>query len=126
MLAIGAGHSFVILLREGFPVKVLNPVKAVPEVCTTFCATANPVDILVAVTNRGPRDHRRDRRVAASESSRMPTSTRPARACCGAPWATSSDNQRRPGRHARRSQRLLMLRMSPDEGCLPYPGFPKP
>ena len=51
-LAIGAGHSFVILLREGFPVNVLNPVKAVPEVCTTFCATANPVDILVAVTNR--------------------------------------------------------------------------
>jgi uncharacterized protein len=42
----------VILLREGFPVNVLNPVKAVPEVCTIFCATANPVDILVAVTNR--------------------------------------------------------------------------
>jgi adenosine/AMP kinase len=52
-LAIGAGHSFVILLREGFPINVLNPVKAVPEVCTIFCATANPVDILVAVTNRG-------------------------------------------------------------------------
>ena len=52
-LAIGAGHSFVILLREGFPVNVLNPVKAVPEVCTIFCATANPVDILVAVTDRG-------------------------------------------------------------------------
>ena len=48
-----AGHSFVILLREGFPVNVLNPVKAVPEVCTIFCATANPVDVLVAVTNRG-------------------------------------------------------------------------
>jgi uncharacterized protein len=52
VLAIGAGHSFVILLREGFPGNVLNPVKAVPEVCTIFCATANPVDILVAVTNR--------------------------------------------------------------------------
>ena len=52
-LAIGAGHSFVILLREGFPVNVLNPVKAVPEVCTIFCATANPVDVLVAVTSRG-------------------------------------------------------------------------
>jgi uncharacterized protein len=52
VLAIGAGHSFVILLREGFPVNVLNPVKAVTEVCTIFCATANPVDILVAVTNR--------------------------------------------------------------------------
>ncbi len=51
--AIGAGHSFVILLREGFPVNVLNPVKAVPEVCTIFCATANPVQVLVAVTARG-------------------------------------------------------------------------
>ena len=49
---IGAGHSFVVLLREGFPVNVLNPVKAVPEVCTVFCATANPVDVLVAVTER--------------------------------------------------------------------------
>ncbi|HEX9043145.1 MAG TPA: adenosine-specific kinase [Trebonia sp.] len=52
-LAIGAGHSFVILLREGFPVNVLNAVKAVPEVCGIFCATANPVDIVVAVTARG-------------------------------------------------------------------------
>jgi adenosine/AMP kinase len=52
-LAIGAGHSFVILLRGGFPVNVLNPVKLVPEVCTVFCATANPVDVLVAVTDRG-------------------------------------------------------------------------
>ena len=43
----------MILLREGFPVNVLNPVKAVPEVCTIFCATANPVDVLVAVTNGG-------------------------------------------------------------------------
>jgi uncharacterized protein len=52
-LAIGAGHAFVILLREGFPVNVLNPIKAVPEVCTIFCATANPLDVLVAVTGRG-------------------------------------------------------------------------
>ena len=52
-LAIGAGHAFVILLEEGFPVNVLNPVKAVPEVCTIFCATANPVQILVATTDRG-------------------------------------------------------------------------
>lgn len=51
--AIAAGHTFVILLRNGFPLNVLNPVKAVPEVCTIFCATANPVDILVAVTSRG-------------------------------------------------------------------------
>jgi uncharacterized protein len=52
-LAIGAGHCFVIFLRDGFPVNVLNPVKAVPEVCTIYCATANPVDVLVAVSSRG-------------------------------------------------------------------------
>jgi len=51
--AAGAGYSFVIMLRDGFPVNVLNPVKAVPEVCTIFCATANQVDLLVAVTDRG-------------------------------------------------------------------------
>jgi uncharacterized protein len=52
-LAIAAGHCFVIFLRGGFPVSVLNPVKAVPEVCTIHCATANPVEIVVAVTTRG-------------------------------------------------------------------------
>nr|WP_307857282.1 adenosine-specific kinase [Mycobacterium sp. SM1] len=52
-LAIAAGHCFVIFLRAGFPVNILNPVKAVPEVCTIYCATANPVDIVVAVTPRG-------------------------------------------------------------------------
>jgi adenosine/AMP kinase len=52
-LAIAAGHCFVVLLREGYPINVLNPMKAVPEVCTIFCATANQVDVLVAVTERG-------------------------------------------------------------------------
>jgi hypothetical protein len=42
----------VVLLREGFPVNVLNPLKGVPEVCTIICATANPVEVLVAVTER--------------------------------------------------------------------------
>jgi len=51
--AIGAGHHFVILLRDGYPLNVLNPVRAVPEVCGIFCATANPVDVVVAVTRRG-------------------------------------------------------------------------
>jgi uncharacterized protein len=51
--AIAAGHAFVIMLRGGFPVSVMNQVKAVPEVCTVFCATANSVEILVAVTERG-------------------------------------------------------------------------
>jgi uncharacterized protein len=50
---IGAGHSFVILLRNGFPVNVLNQLKSVPEVCTIFCATANPVALLVAVHELG-------------------------------------------------------------------------
>jgi adenosine/AMP kinase len=52
--AIGAGHSFVLFLGEGFyPVNVLNVVKAVPEVCRIFCATANPTDVLVAETGQG-------------------------------------------------------------------------
>jgi adenosine/AMP kinase len=52
-LAIGAGHAFIVLLREGFPINVLNQVKAVPEVCGIYCATANEVDVVVAVTGRG-------------------------------------------------------------------------
>jgi len=52
-LAIGAGHVFLILLRQGFPVNVLNQVKLVPEVCGIYCATANPVEVLVARTERG-------------------------------------------------------------------------
>lgn len=52
-LAVGAGHSFVVFLREGFPVNVLNQVKAVPEVCQIYCATANPVQVLVARTAQG-------------------------------------------------------------------------
>ena len=51
--SIAAGHAFVIMLREGFPVNVMNAVKAVPEVCTIFCATANPVGVLIAVTDAG-------------------------------------------------------------------------
>ncbi|GEJ56919.1 adenosine-specific kinase [Anaeromyxobacter diazotrophicus] len=52
-LAVGAGHSFVVFLREGYPVNVLNQVKAVPEVCRVFCATANPVQVVVAETEQG-------------------------------------------------------------------------
>ena len=51
--AIGAGHSFIVFLRNGFPVSVLNAVKALPEVCRIFCATANPTQVLVAVTEAG-------------------------------------------------------------------------
>ena len=52
-VAIGAGHSFVIMMRDGFPVNVLNQVKMVPEVCNIYCATANPLQVLVAVTASG-------------------------------------------------------------------------
>jgi len=53
-LELSAGHSFIILLGEGFfPVNVLNAVKMVPEVCRIFCATANPVDVVVAETSLG-------------------------------------------------------------------------
>lgn len=51
--AIGAGHSFVIFLEGAFPVNVLNAVKAVPEVCHIICATANPVQVVVAETEQG-------------------------------------------------------------------------
>lgn len=50
---IGAGHSFLIFMTGGFPVNILNAVKAVPEVCGIFCATANPAEIVVAETSQG-------------------------------------------------------------------------
>ena len=53
-LAISAGHIFIIFLGDGFyPVNVLNTVKAVPEVCRIFCATANPVEVVIAETDQG-------------------------------------------------------------------------
>jgi adenosine/AMP kinase len=52
-LAVGAGHSFFVFLREGFPVNVLNQIKQVPEVCRIYCATANPAEVLVAETEQG-------------------------------------------------------------------------
>jgi adenosine/AMP kinase len=50
---IGAGHVFCILLRNAFPINVLNQVKNCPEVCRVFCATANPVEVVVATTSLG-------------------------------------------------------------------------
>ncbi|MEU4345740.1 adenosine-specific kinase [Nocardia sp. NPDC023852] len=52
-VAVGAGHSFIVFLREGYPVNVLNAIKHVPEVCGIFCATANPVEVLIAETELG-------------------------------------------------------------------------
>ena len=51
--AIGAGHSFIVFLRDGFPVNVLNAVKSVSEVCRVFCATANPLEVVVGETEQG-------------------------------------------------------------------------
>ncbi|MBI4539030.1 MAG: adenosine-specific kinase [Gemmatimonadetes bacterium] len=52
-LELGAGHCFLILLRDSFPINVLNAVKGVPEVCRVFCATANPVEVVLAETEQG-------------------------------------------------------------------------
>ena len=52
-LAIGAGHSFIIFLENGFPINILNAIKNAPEVCRVFCATANPVEVVIADTGEG-------------------------------------------------------------------------
>jgi adenosine/AMP kinase len=52
-LALSAGHTFVILIREAFPLNVLGAIKQTPEVCSIFCATANPVEVVVAETEQG-------------------------------------------------------------------------
>ena len=50
---IGAGHAFIIIMENAFPINVLNAVKQCPEVCRIFCATANPVEVIVAETEQG-------------------------------------------------------------------------
>ncbi len=52
-LALSAGHSFIIFLKECYPINVLNVVKNVPEVCHIYCATANPVEVIIAETSQG-------------------------------------------------------------------------
>ena len=51
--SIAAGHVFVAIIRNAFPINVLNDIKGLPEVCTVFCATANQVEVLVAETSLG-------------------------------------------------------------------------
>ena len=51
--AVGAGHLFVIVLKDGFPINVLNRIKECPEVVRIFCATANPLEVIVAETDLG-------------------------------------------------------------------------
>ncbi len=52
-LSIAAGHSFIIFLRDAFPINVLNRIKNVPEVCRIFCATANPAEVIISQTEQG-------------------------------------------------------------------------
>lgn len=52
-LALGAGHTFVLYLRNAFPINVLNRIKDCPEVCRIFCATANPLQVVVAESEQG-------------------------------------------------------------------------
>jgi adenosine/AMP kinase len=51
--AIAAGHIFVIVMRDGYPINVLSRIKEVPEVCSIFCATANPLEVVVAQNEQG-------------------------------------------------------------------------
>jgi adenosine/AMP kinase len=50
---LSAGHSFIIVMQDCFPINVLNAVKMCPEVCRVYCATANPVEVIIAETEQG-------------------------------------------------------------------------
>ncbi|MCX5702749.1 MAG: adenosine-specific kinase [Candidatus Omnitrophica bacterium] len=52
-LEIGAGHCFIVFIRNAFPINVLNAIKAIPEVCTIYCASANPIEVVMAETEMG-------------------------------------------------------------------------
>ncbi len=51
--SIAAGHTFVISMRDGYPINVLGRIREIPEICTIFCATANPVEVIVAESEQG-------------------------------------------------------------------------
>jgi adenosine/AMP kinase len=51
--SLSAGHSFIIFLRNAYPINILNAVKNVPEVCGIFCATANPIEVIIAESEQG-------------------------------------------------------------------------
>ena len=53
MLSIGCGHSFIIFLKQAYPINVLNAIKNIPEVCNIYCATANPTEVIVAQSQSG-------------------------------------------------------------------------
>ncbi|MFZ2356403.1 MAG: adenosine-specific kinase [Candidatus Omnitrophota bacterium] len=52
-LEVGAGHSFIILIKDAYPINVLNAIKLIPEVCSIYCATANSVEVIVAESDTG-------------------------------------------------------------------------
>ncbi len=52
-LELGAGHSFVIFIKNAYPINVLNAIKLIPEVCTIYCASANPIEVIIAETETG-------------------------------------------------------------------------
>ena len=52
-MALSCGHSFILFMDQGFPINILNAVKNLPEVCRIFCATANPVEVVVTETDQG-------------------------------------------------------------------------
>jgi len=51
--SIAAGHTFVISMRDGYPINILSRIREIPEICTIFCATANPVEVIVAESEQG-------------------------------------------------------------------------
>ena len=53
MLRLGCGHSFILFLKDAYPINVLNALKMVPEVCTIYAATANPLEVVVAESEQG-------------------------------------------------------------------------
>ena len=52
-LALGCGHSFLVFMRNAYPINVLNAIKNLQEVCSIYCATANPVEVIIARTEQG-------------------------------------------------------------------------
>jgi adenosine/AMP kinase len=52
-LKLACGHSFIVVMRDAYPINVLSRLKEVPEMCSIFCATSNPVEVIVAETDQG-------------------------------------------------------------------------
>lgn len=51
--ALGSGHTFVLIIQNSYPINILNAIRTVPEVCSIFCATANPVEVVIAQSEQG-------------------------------------------------------------------------